>query len=150
MGGMRQQSNMCKIGGNNLKRKNLLGDADDFINQSVGAASDMYKEYRTMKSHNFKSTDDYYHCKANYEATSRGPIGEATSRGLGNLKENFDYQWNMYYKGLSKKDAQWDMKHDLKVNEDGRRRAKSLLYESSQDACADYRNKNKKLPNKYW
>jgi RHS repeat-associated protein len=29
----------------------------------------------------------YYHCKANYEATSHGPAGEATARTLGWLKE---------------------------------------------------------------
>ena len=46
--------------------------------------------------------DDYFHCKANYEATSRGSIGEKVAEKLGNAKENFDYYYNQAWKRFIK------------------------------------------------
>ncbi len=132
-----------------LKRKSLL-ENNGAMQQSTGAVSDMYKEYKLMKSHNYTKVDDYYHCKANYNAAKRGKYGEATARVLGNLKEGFDYQWNQHYKGLSKNAAIEDMNNDLTVNAEGIRRAKLNSGLSAQDACADYREQNKSLPKKYW
>lgn len=59
--------------------------------QIKGSLSDMTKEYFLMHSHNFKNLDDYYHCKANYNAARRGPVGNMIATIGGNEKEAFDY-----------------------------------------------------------
>lgn len=48
-----------------LVRKNLINNAFENAKQAGGAIRDMHDEYTLMKSHNYKNTDDYYHCKAN-------------------------------------------------------------------------------------
>lgn len=133
-----------KINGN-FNRKNLLNG----IQQVGGALSDMHKEYKLMKSHNYKNLDDYHHCKANYNAAKRGKVGEITAEAAGNLKEGFDYYWNQKYKGLSKKDAMMDYINDTSINQYGRNKAKVNHWKSAQDACADLRS-NKAFPEKYW
>lgn len=134
----------------NLTRKNLLGDTADNIRQVKGAVSDMYKEYRLMKSHKYKYLDDYYHCKANYNAAKRGKIGKMTAEFLGNEKEAVDYLKNRFYKGLSYQDSIKDYWHDINVNRDGIRRSKRNFNMSAQNACSDLREKNKELPKEYW
>lgn len=42
------------------------------VKQITGAIIDMSKEYLKMKHHKYKFLDDYHHCKANYNASSRG------------------------------------------------------------------------------
>ncbi len=110
----------------------------------------MSDEYWLMKSHNYVKLDDYYHCKANFKAARRGELGEHTAEFLGNRKEDFDYYANRVYKGLNKKEAEADKMHDLNINQIGRNRAKNSNYGSAQDACADFRELNKSLPEQYW
>lgn len=117
--------------------------------QAEQAASDMHDEYKLMKSHDWKYLDDYYHCKANYNATKRGRIGEATATIAGNYKEGFDYFKNRA-RGKSYQDSRNDYWNDIKVNEEGRRRARENGDLSAQDACSDYRQRNKSVPKKYW
>ncbi len=83
--------------------------------------------------------DDYFHCKANYEATSRGSIGEKVAERLGNAKENFDYYYNQAWKGLSKQEAHKDRIHDRTVNKTDRQREKSCLYKNSKEGCNSFR-----------
>lgn len=149
MGGTTNQS-LQKNDTSNLKSQSLIGDLSDGMAQSKNAASDMYKEYKLMKSHTYKDLDDYYHCKANYNATKRGKVGEITSTIAGNEKEAVDYFKNRFYKGLSPKESTNDYWHDLSVNQTGRDRAKTGGFSSAQDACADYRARNKKLPEEFW
>ena len=136
---------------NDLRKKgennhSLLGN----IKQSLGAAYDMGNEYFKMKSHNYKGLDDYHHCKANYNAASRGEAGYNTAKYLGELKEDFDYYKNIWYKGLSEKDAKDDKIHDLSVNADGRLKKISGKYKDAKNACAVYRKKNPGFPEEYW
>ncbi len=120
------------------------------IQQVFGAARDMATEYYKMKNHGYQKLDDYHHCKANYNAASRGPWGYNTAKFLGDKKEQFDFYWNQGYKGLNENQAMTDMQHDLGVNAIGRLRGDSGLYDNAQDACADYRALNSSFPKKYW
>ena len=120
------------------------------LKQVVGAIKDMTTEYFNMKKHGYKYLDDYHHCKANYNAAARGPLGYNIAKYLGDEKEKFDFYWNQLYKGKSKSEAISDRNHDLFVNAIGRLMGDSRLYNSAQDACADYRLKNPSFPKKYW
>ena len=116
----------------------------------MGSVKDMASEYFKMKNHGYKYLDDYHHCKANYNAAARGPYGYNTAKVLGDAKEQFDFNWNQVYKGLSENEAQNDRLHDLEVNTTGLLRGNSGLYHSAQEACADYRDKNPAFPKKHW
>ncbi len=129
-----------------LPRKSLLEN----LEEAAKATKDMYDEYRLMRSHDYQYLDDYYHCKANYKAARRGEIGEKTAEFLGNKKEKIDYYKNRFYKGLSKQEAYDDYKHDLSINKIGRERAKENRQLTAQEACADFRERNKSLPKIYW
>lgn len=140
---------------NNLKVDRIIkpgGETEKAINESIseqikGATSDIYGNYTTMKKANTKNTDNYYHCKANYEATQRGKSGEITAIILGNEKEAFDYLKNRV-RGFSVKDAINDYDNDLSINKIGRNKAKSGLYSSSIEACKEFRPDY--LEKKYW
>ena len=134
---------------NNMLPNNPVAQQNP-LQQVVGAIRDMTTEYFNMKNHGYKYLDDYHHCKANYNAASRGPLGYNTAKYLGNAKETFDFYWNQLYKGKSRAEAIADKSHDLGVNAIGRLRGDSGLYNSAQDACADYRLKNPSFPKKYW
>lgn len=118
--------------------------------QILGATNDMVSEYYNMKNHGYKKLDDYHHCKANYNAASRGPWGYNTAKFLGDAKEQFDFYRNQIYKGLDNNQATIDRQHDLNVNAIGRLRGDSGLYDSAEEACAEYRLQNPSFPKKYW
>lgn len=105
--------------------------------QIFGAISDMARNYFDMRKDNTIGADDYFHCKANYEAASRGPYGELTAKIVGDNKEAFDYIINRLYKGLDFSDAWSDYWHDKDVNKQGRQMARNPLYGNARDAC-DY------------
>ena len=107
--------------------------------QFFDAATDMARNYIDMRIDKTVGGDDYFHCKANYEATDRGKIGEKTAKALGDFKELCDYYRNQYVKGFTKQKAYEDYIHDKHVNEVGRQQAKSGLYSSSKDGCQLYR-----------
>ena len=96
------------------------------LEEIIGAISDLNRNYWDMKRDNTIGGDDYFHCKANYDATSRGFWGEKTAEILGNLKEDIDYFDNQWRKGLTKEEASLDRKHDKRVNEIGRQRKKAV------------------------
>ena len=134
----------------NIEKKSNVVQQQKTLHQIIGATTDMITEYLKMKNHGYKYLDDYHHCKANYNATSRGHYGEITAQQLGDIKEQFDFYWNQLYKGKSEQEAIDDRTHDLDVNATGRSRAKLKMYNSAMDACADYRSKNTDFPKKYW
>ena len=109
------------------------------LQQIVGAAGDMVRNYIDMKRDNTIKGDDYFHCKANYEAAQRGEIGENIAEKLGNAKEEFDFWDNQFRKGLSPQEAFSDRIHDKTINQIGRQMAKSGLYKNSRKACYPYR-----------
>lgn len=123
----------------NFKRaKESISNQQHPIRQFFGAVKDMTRNYFDMKHDNTIGNDDYFHCKANYEATDRGDIGRTVSQWLGNKKEDFDYYKNQI-RGLTPLQASIDRIHDRKVNEIGRQRAQSSLYSNSKEACNSFR-----------
>ena len=92
-----------------------------------------------MKRDNTVGADDYFHCKANYEAASRGPWGAAAAQIVGDAKESIDYWDNQFRKGLTLKQAALDMLHDKAINKIGRQSAQTGLYSNSRDACNLFR-----------
>jgi len=111
------------------------------LRQAAQAVSDMNRNYWDMQRDNTVGADDYFHCKANYEATQRGATGERVAERLGNAKENFDFWYNQARKGLTPLEASRDKMHDKQVNEIGRQRAKSGLYSNSKAGCHSFRVK---------
>ena len=99
----------------------------------------MVGNYVDMKMDNTIKGDDYFHCKANYEAAKRGMIGENIAEKLGNTKEEFDFWDNQFRKRLSPLEAYQDKIHDRTINQIGRQKAKSGLYGNSREACYPYR-----------
>ncbi len=94
-----------------------------------------------MKKDNTIGADDYFHCKANFDATQRGKYGEKTAELLGNAKERVDYLKNRIFKNLSPFDAYVDYLHDKDINLQGRQQAKNGLYVDSKEACKYHRVK---------
>ena len=124
---------------NNILSTNFMVQQQNPLQQVFGAVGDMVGNYVDMKKDNTVGGDDYFHCKANYEAAQRGPIGEKIAEKLGNAKENFDFWDNQLRKGLSLTAAYQDKIHDKTINQIGRQQAKSGLYKSSREACYPYR-----------
>ena len=50
------------------------------VRQAVGAIKDMNRNYWDMKRDNTIGNDDYFHCKANYEAADRGDLGRSIAQ----------------------------------------------------------------------
>ena len=111
------------------------------IKQAAQAVEDMNRNYWDMRRDNTIGADDYFHCKANYEATQRGPTGEGVAERLGNAKEDFDFWHNQAWKGMSALAASKDKMHDRQVNKIGRQQAKSGLYKNSREGCNLFRVK---------
>ena len=124
---------------NDLRKKGERGSLLGNIKQSFGAAYDMSKNYFDMKKDCTVGADDYFHCKANYEATKRGQIGEKFAQNVGDAKEEFDFWDNQIRKGLSYQEAYQDRVKDKTINKIGRQKAKSGLYKNSKEACQEYR-----------
>ena len=110
------------------------------VRQAVEVIKDMNRNYWDMKRDNTIGNDDYFHCKANYEAADRGDLGRSIAQWLGDKKEDFDYYKNQL-RGLSALEASLDRIHDRNVNKIGRQRAQSGLYSNSRDACESFRVK---------
>ena len=66
------------------------GDGSLGAVQVVGAMGDFMRNYNEMRAANRIGADKYFHCKANCEATRRGPMGESTATGISNLRELAD------------------------------------------------------------
>mgnify|MGYP004597462669 CR=1 FL=1 len=75
---------------NNMLPNNPVAQQNP-LQQVAGAVGDMVRNYIDMKRDNTIKGDDYFHCKANYEAAQRGKIGENIAEKLGNAKEEFDF-----------------------------------------------------------
>lgn len=114
-------------------------DEDEALEQVFGAMKDLYYNYKDMKNDNTAKADDYFHCKANFEAAKRGEYGEKTAQILGNLKEVVDYFKNRMLRNLSPLEAYEDYLHDRDINLQGRQQAKSGLYKFSKDGCKYHR-----------
>ena len=122
----------------NNQQNNEMSSLERF-KQQIQAAYDMTKNYFQMKDDRTIGGDDYFHCKANYEATERGKAGEEFAQKWGDMKEAVDYFRNILLKGFSEQEAAKDSLHDKSINADGRQLAKDGIYSSSKEACDKYR-----------
>ena len=118
--------------------------------QAWQAITYMANEYCKMKGHNYTNLDNYHHCKANYAATKFGKHGEEIAQNLAREKEIFDYFWNIFYKGLTRSEAYNDYINDTIVNITGNARANFGLDLTPAEACADFREKQPRLPEHFW
>lgn len=107
-------------------------------NEKAGNAfQDFKRNFDDMNATNFVRGDEYFHCKANYEATSRGWGGKLVAIGLGIAKEVKDLpKWGMA-----------DVNEDIQINYYGRKAASSGKFKSAKEACARYRPEG--LPDEY-
>lgn len=125
---------------NMMRAKQSMPKQQNVVRQAVGAIKDMNRNYWDMKRDNTIGNDDYFHCKANYEAADRGDLGRSIAQWLGDKKEDFDYYKNQL-RGSSALEASLDRIHDRNVNKIGRQRTQSGLYSNSRDACESFRVK---------
>jgi len=72
-----------------------------------GAGYDFAKNYRDMRKLNLKNSDKYFHSKANFQATKRGPGGAFFAIHFSNLREIFDqrFKGDTYYEAMQDQEA---------------------------------------------
>ena len=99
----------------------------------VAPIKDLSRNYFTMKEKQLDPSDHFFHCKANYEAASRGAYGEAVAEKFGYLKEHFDM--------LVKGDSRGASEADLRANARGRAGAKAG--KSLRETCPTHHTKYK-------
>ena len=98
-----------------------------FVRQAAEGTTDFARNYSDMKEANTIEADKYFHCKANYEASRRGPGGKAAAWGLSELRELYGQR-----KGAPKSDKEADQKANRKG-----RNVSNL--ESCGEVCDEYR-----------
>ena len=105
----------------------------------VGASYDFINNYQSMIEANWKNSDKYFHAKANFQATHRGPGGEFFAEHFSNLREVFDQR--------IKGDSRQDSMSDQTANVYGRNQAKLFNSYDFRKAMKIYRPPL--LPTKY-
>ncbi len=109
-------------------------------NEKAGNAfMDFKRNFEDMNATRLEGGDKYFHCKANYEAASRGWVGKMTSKILSDVKEMKD----MYIDA----DPSIESQTDQIANYHGREAVLSGKYTSAKEACAIFRPKG--LDDKY-
>ena len=135
---------------------NPKGETEKSINKAFRSlkekwdtAKGMYGNYKEMKRLGWKNADDFFHCKANFEAAQKSEESEKFAKFLGDKKEDFDYPINRFFKNLSVSEAMEDKKHDLEVNayglEQGRKERLSPSGRTAKRVCKEKYNKNRLL-----
>ena len=94
---------------------------------------DFARNYITMKQKNLNPSDKFFHCKANYDATTRGPHGEMIAKKMSNLREAIDRK----IKGDSLKSSINDQKANLR-GRIGAKKGKTL-----RESCPTHHSKYK-------
>jgi RHS repeat-associated protein len=76
----------------NLNPQNRLppGAPAPVVNQVVGGATDFMRNYNDMRTANTIGADKYFHCKANCQASRRGPVGDSVACKISDGREWFD------------------------------------------------------------
>lgn len=119
------------------------------LKEKWDTAKGMYGNYKEMKRLGWKNADDFFHCKANFEAAQKSEESEKFAKFLGDKKEDFDYPINRFFKNLSVSEAMEDKKHDLEVNayglEQGRKERLSPAGRTAKQVCKEKYNKNRLL-----
>ena len=113
-----------------LETIDVLTDILYQIIKSIEIFAENYGELVQLKEdvgHYVDWSAEYYHAKANCEATQLGNVGEQTASILGLLREFFDFPKELLFKGQSIEQALNNSLHDLEVNEEGRKYGKENL-----------------------
>jgi hypothetical protein len=103
----------------------------------AGAVDDFVRNYCEMKAVKVKGADDYFHCMANCEASSRGPTGEAVAKAMSVGREAADMIKNPLIKGMSLRDSFADCAKDLASDRVGWRGGASG--ERCTDVCGRFK-----------
>lgn len=99
----------------------------------VAPINDMFRNYNTMKKMKLKESDPFFHCKANYEAATRGSYGGFIADKLGVVKEIWDSEVNKFPVS--------DTVRDLRANARGRAGAKAG--KTLRETCPTHHTKYK-------
>ena len=99
----------------------------------VAPFKDLQRNYKIMKTMNLDPSDHFFHCKANYEAASRGRYGAAVAAGAGYLRELADT--------IIKRDSISAARSDLRANARGR--AGAIAGKSLKATCPTHHTKYK-------
>ncbi|MBQ4472488.1 MAG: hypothetical protein II942_04535 [Alphaproteobacteria bacterium] len=109
------------------------------ISQIIGAIRDFGKNYYDMHIDKTIGGDKYFHCKANFEASRRGPIGQSLATILSNIRELSNAQSNPIRKNMTIEDSLIDCMQDQFANVTGRQNAKNVLYKNAKEGCQQFR-----------
>jgi hypothetical protein len=105
----------------------------------LGAALDFGRNYADMLDAGFKGGDKYFHCKANCQASQRGPLSRWMAEKMSNLREIEQQRiW-----GEARKDAV----EDQRANHLGRDGAERYPQRSCRETCRPVRPRG--LPGEY-
>jgi serum amyloid A protein len=107
------------------KKKGMLENAKEKISEGIefvkdfsGGVSDFVETYNEMKDANWKNSDKYFHSKANFKASLRGPGGRYVAEKMSNLREITDQR--------IKGDSRASSVADQRANSYGRQQAQKL------------------------
>lgn len=100
------------------------------VGQIMGANRDFVENYRAMREANTINADAYFHCRANFEASQRGPWGEARAADLSDAREALD---RLTGDPASASEA------DQRANAFGREMGRTHPHLSPAEACAGFR-----------
>ncbi len=97
------------------------------IDQAVGAASDLVRNWLDMRTANTIGADRYFHCKGNCEAASRGPTAKSVSQYLSGLREGSQL--------IARRERLADARSDLYANKIGLEAPGRRDFESCDKSC---------------
>jgi hypothetical protein len=112
-----------------------LGITAELTAQGLGAVADFLENFFDMLNANTIGADAYFHCKANCDATQRGPGGEAAAELLSELREIWDANDPRWWK----RDSADQCNADRAVNRFGRDEANYSPSETCERICAPMR-----------
>ena len=100
----------------------VLRATRNVVKEVTGATKDFTDNNAEMRAEDRKGVDKSFHCKANCEASSRGPLGEATAEKLSDAREAY---------GRAKGDPSEDEAADQGANRTGRTAGREARQSSS-------------------
>ena len=83
-----------------------FGQGIEFTKNFTGGVKDFGEQYMVMTMSNLANSDKYFHSKANFNASTRGPGGEFAAEKMSNLREIIDQR----IKGDSRESSLQDQK----------------------------------------
>ena len=99
----------------------------------LAPATDFARNYAIMRTKNLDASDKFFHCKANYEASTRGKYGGAMAKELSDIREKIDKKVKGYPSS--------DIAQDQRANFRGRLGA--AMGKSLKESCPTHRKEYK-------